>query len=184
MNKLFTSLREGFGPLSQNQVDGINVILSATEGLPLKHRAYILATAWHETGPTKSQKHMTPRLELWGPTPVQLRYEGKHELGNNQGGDGFKYRGRGYVQLTGRANYHKAGKILGVDLEHNPDLALEPEVAVRILVQGMEEGWFTGKSLHSYEEYHDMRRIINGTDRADLIARYAEIFEKALASDD
>lgn len=68
-----------------------------------------------------------------GPEAVAERvYGGRADLGNTQAGDGFKFRGRGYTQLTGRANYAAAGKALGVDLEKNPDMATDPAVAARI----------------------------------------------------
>lgn len=57
---------------------------------------------------------------------------GKRNLGNSEQGDGYKYRGRGFTQLTGRSNYARAGKALGVDLLANPDLASEPELAAKI----------------------------------------------------
>lgn len=65
-------------------------------------------------------------------------YEGRHDLGNTQKGDGFLFRGRGLVQLTGRANYTKYGKMIGVDLVGNPDLALIPDNAVKLLIAYMK----------------------------------------------
>lgn len=180
MKPFFDSLRASFGPLSQNQVGGIELLLKATEGLPLRHRAYILATAWHETGPASSNLHMTPRREIWGPTPAQQRYEGRVDLGNTQPGDGKRYMGRGYVQITGRHNYHRASSIVGEDLVKMPDLALDPSIAAKIIVHGMVNGWFTGKKMADFDSYVNMRRVVNGTDRADLIAGYAEKFETAL----
>jgi len=70
--------------------------------------------------------------EIWGPTPAQLKYEGRKDLGNNQPGDGHRYLGRGPLQITGRANYRKYGSLLGVALEAQPDLAELPEYAFRI----------------------------------------------------
>lgn len=182
MKEFFDSIRTSLfnGSMSQSQVSGINFLLSATEGLPIRHRAYILATTHHETGPSSSALHWTPRREIWGPTEAQSRYEGRKDLGNVNPGDGKKYMGRGYVQITGRANYKKASAIVGRDLISMPDLALEPEIAAKVIVHGMVNGWFTGKKLADYDSYVNMRRIVNGTDRADLIAGYAEKFEAAL----
>lgn len=180
MKAFYDSLRTAFGPLTQSQVDGVELLVTATAGLPIRHRAYILATAWHETGPASSPLHMTPRREIWGPTDAQKRYEGRADLGNTLPGDGKRYMGRGYVQITGRANYQKASFLTGRDLVANPDIALEPDIAARVMVHGMVNGWFTGRKLADFDSYQNMRRVVNGTDRAALIAGYAEKFEAAL----
>lgn len=165
------------GTLNQAQVDSINAIDQAWEqygdGDPRK-LAYILATAHHETGAFKWMR------EIWGPTPAQKRYEGRADLGNVQPGDGKKFAGRGFVQLTGRRNYQDWSKRTGLDLLKEPDLVVTPAVAARILVQGSMLGTFTGKKLGDYDSFTDMRRVINGTDRAALIAGYAEKFAAAL----
>jgi predicted chitinase len=70
--------------------------------------------------------------EIWGPTAAQRRYEGRRDLGNTQTGDGKRYKGRGPIQVTGRANYKTYGDMLGVDLINNPQLAATPEVGFRI----------------------------------------------------
>lgn len=180
MKAFYDALRPAFGPLAQNQVDGIGVLLKASEGMPLRHRAYVLATAWHETGPASSPLHMTPRREIWGPTPAQKGYEGRADLGNSILGDGKRYMGRGFVQLTGRRNYEKAASLTGKDLVGNPDLALDAQIAAAVMVDGMRRGWFTGKRLTDFDNYLNMRRVVNGTDKAALIADYAGTFEKAL----
>src|SRR5438552_406834 len=59
--------------------------------------------------------------EIWGPTPAQRGYEGRADLGNTQPGDGKRFKGRGPIQLTGRANYRSYGQRLGVDLESHPE---------------------------------------------------------------
>ena len=180
-SEFYKAVRPMFhGILSQAQVDGIEALLAATGGLPITHRAYLMATVRHETDQT-----MQPITEYGG-----RKYFGKYdtgklakELGNTPeaDGDGYLYRGRGYVQLTGRANYAKAGAALGVDLLAKPDLALQPTVAADILVRGCSDGWFTGKKLSDYlpGDYRGARRVVNGTDKADLIAGYAREFEAA-----
>jgi len=99
----------------------------------------------------------------------------------------YLYYGRGYVQLTWYFNYENASKKIGVDFLNNPDLVMNKNHAVKIMVQGMKDGWFTGKKLSDYinqskKDYLNARRIINGTDKDKLISGYAETFEKALRS--
>lgn len=190
------------GTLKQSQVDGLNDILKASEGLPIKHRAYILATAYHETG-----LDMSPNVEnlnytkadrirsVWpsrfpsiasaqpyvrNPKALANKvYNGR--MGNRSGtDDGWNYRGRGQVHITGRDNYKKAGEAVGIDFLRTPDLALRRDVSAKVLVEGMSKGWFTGKRLSDYNNYVDMRRIVNGTDQAAKIAAYADKFEAAL----
>lgn len=60
------------------------------------------------------------------------RYEGRKDLGNNQAGDGYKFRGTGLIQLTGRYNARKYGRMIGIDLEGDPDLGLDPLVSARV----------------------------------------------------
>lgn len=183
--EFWTAARKIFGgALTQAQVNGIETILAASEGLPIGHRAYLLATAKHETADT-----MQPITEYGGRKYFDKYDTGKlaKALGNTpeKDGDGYRYRGRGYVQITGRANYAKAGKKLGVDLIANPEAALNPDIAARILVRGCSEGWFTGKKLSDYlgDDFRNARRVVNGTDKAELIAGYAIEFGKALATD-
>lgn len=181
----FSLIRPLFGGrLTQPQVDGCETILKAAHGWPRVFRAYLLATAFHETART-----MQPITEYGGRRYFDKYDTGKlaKDLGNTPeaDGDGYLYRGRGYVQITGRANYAKAGAKLGIDLLGEPDAALRPAVASRILVQGCVEGWFTGARLGDYlasqnPDYRGARRVVNGTDRAELIAGFARHFETAL----
>lgn len=178
----YRSVRPMFhGTLSQTQVDGIEALLAATEGLPITHRAYLLATSKHETADT-----MLPITEYGGRKYFDKYDTGKlaKQLGNTPeaDGDGFTYRGRGYAMITGWANYAKAGAALGLDLLHKPDLALQPAVAALILVRGCSDGWFTSKKLSDYlpGSYLGARRVVNGQDDAGLIAGYAREFEAAL----
>lgn len=154
------------GTLAQSQVDGMNAILDEWDKRKLtdvRWLAYMLGTVYHECART-----MQPIKEYGG---THARYA--------------PYFGRGFVQLTWEANYAKAGKVIGVDLVANPDLALDIHNATLILYDGMLEGWFTGKKLADYIhgtvcDYLNARRIINGTDRAQLIAGYASSFESAI----
>ncbi|ESK53610.1 glycoside hydrolase family 19 protein [Acinetobacter tjernbergiae] len=144
----------------------------------------MLATPWLETDRT-----IQPITE-YGSVKYFEKYDSgslAKRLGNIQAldGDGFKYSGRGYIQITGTDNYKRVGKALGVDLFNNPNLALKPEIAAKIMVYCMRNGVFTGKKLSDYinsktQKYLSVRRIINGTDRAEDIACFAKVFEKAL----
>lgn len=172
------------GRMSQSQVEGCEALRRATLGLPPPQRAYLLATAYHETAQT-----MQPIRE-YGERPYFAKYEPGtpigRDLGNSVAGDGYRYRGRGYVQITGRRNYTRAGSKLGVNLIGDPDAALQPTIAARILIEGCREGWFTGRRLEDYlplgaaPDYVGARRVINGTDRAQQIAGYARTFAAAL----
>lgn len=176
--------------LTQGQVDGCEAILAACNGLPVAHAAYILATAYHETART-----MQPVRETLEPTDDQAiawldrafaagRLKSVKTPYWRKDADGKSWLGRGYVQLTHKANYARAGRELALDLIGNPDLAMQPTVAALILVRGSAEGWFTGKRLSDYlpGDYVKARRIINGTDRAQDIAAYAQAFEAALVA--
>jgi hypothetical protein len=95
------------------------------------------------------------------------------------------YYGRGFVQLTWKDNYQAVGRAIGLDDEllFRPELALEPTTAYKIMSLGMRHGIFTGKKLADYIntekcDYVNARRIINGLDRAELIASYAQEFER------
>lgn len=176
------------GKMNQVQVDGMTAILDAAPAaLAPEPLAYCLATTFHETAKT-----MKPIMEIGGTAYFTRMYDPKGErpavakqLGNTVSGDGARFAGRGYVQLTGRANYAKAKAKTGVDLLEHPDRAMEPAVAARILFAGMAEGWFTGKRLIDFfgpgrSDPVGARRIINGLDKAEMIAGYHEAFVKAL----
>jgi len=175
------------GKLSQSQVDGINHLRAMFDeaALPRTMQAYLLATAAWETAYT-----MQPIIER-GARDYFDKYEpgttiGK-SLGNTLLGDGFKYRGRGYVQLTGRRNYKKAGTACAIDLLTVPDRALDAMLAGHILILGCTEGWFTGKKLSDYigsvaHDFKNARRVINGTDKAEQIAALAGVFLGALSA--
>lgn len=167
------------GSLDQSQVDGMNIILDAWDksGLrDLRWLAYILATTFHETART-----MQPVEEGY--------YLGSGAAKFQRGLRYYPYFGRGFVQLTWKANYQKAKDLFGEDFIGNPDLALRPDLAAKIMFSGMTQGWFTGKKLGDYInsagcDYKNARRIINGTDKAALIASYAQSFEAAIRTVD
>lgn len=141
-------------------------------GLSGPQIAYVLATAYWETART-----MRPVEEAY--------YLGARADAYRKGLRYWPWYGRGYVQLTWRENYLKAGAAIGEDLTGNPNIALVPHIAAKILVQGMAQGWFTGKKLADYigpgrVDYINARRIVNGTDKATEIAAIARDYEVAL----
>ena len=162
------------GKLTQDQVDGMNVLYAACEAAGMsdyRQVAYLLATTYHETAKTMQ--------------PIAEYGKGCGKAYGLPIG-GLVYYGRGYCQLTWLANYKKMSPIVGLDLVKNPDLAMKPDIAAKIIVHGMMTGMFTGKRLSNYivcgkePDYYQARRIINGMDKATTIQSYAEIFEKAL----
>jgi len=87
-------------------------------------------------------------------------YEGRADLGNTNKGDGPRYKGRGPIQLTGRANYHRVGKKLGLPLEEQPDIAARPDVGFRVAAL-----YWTEHSLNVAADkldYPGITRAING----------------------
>lgn len=104
-------------------------------------------------------------------------YENRADLGNIQTGDGLKYVGRGWIQLTGRANYTKYGQLLGIDLVNNPDLALQPGVSARILAAFFKENCID--VLCNQKEWSDVREKINGGDNG--LTEFLSIVNQFLA---
>lgn len=99
----------------------------------------------------------------------------------------YPYYGRGYVQLTWQNNYAKYAQLLGVDLVGDPDLALEADNALFVLVHGFKTGTFTGRSITDYinrnqTDFVNARRCINGTDRATEIAAIAQTYLTTLSA--
>lgn len=139
-------------------------------GLLRNQLAYVLATAYWETAKTmKPVKEAFWLSEDW--RKKNLRY--------------YPWYGRGFVQLTWEENYIKAGKKLGLDLTTNPDKVMEPYISAQILIVGMIEGWFTGKKLSDYitlqkSDFKGARKIINGTDKDDEIAKIAKQYDDEL----
>lgn len=203
----FDSVRASLfnGSLNENQVAVMDSILDSFTG-PFDQMAYILATPYHEVGPglepraedlSYSARRMT---EVW-PSRFKTAEAAKpfasnpEALGNkvyggrlgNATNEGYRYRGRGLSQITGKDNYAKFGKLMSLDLVSNPDLALQPKIAARILVVGMRDGLFTGKKLSDFinsrgVDYVGARAIINADVAANgkKIAGYAEKFRAAL----
>ncbi|MCF5228520.1 MULTISPECIES: glycoside hydrolase family 19 protein [unclassified Pseudomonas] len=127
--------------------------------------AAFIAQVGHESGQLRYVR------EIWGPTAQQLTYEGRADLGNTVKGDGSKFRGRGLIQITGRANYAACGEALGLDLINQPELLEQPQYAA------MSAAWFWStrglNTLADQGEFTKITRRINGgltgkVDRQDL----------------
>ena len=123
--------------------------------------AAFLAQLAHESGQFRFME------EIWGPTAAQRRYEPvstlASTLGNSQTGDGFRFKGRGPIQITGRANYKRFGDLLGLDLVGEPQRAALPEVAFRVAAL-----FWSKKGLNELadqvtpEAFKEITRRING----------------------
>jgi putative chitinase len=183
------------GKLSKAQVEGLTFILDVWEaGHAAKDDrwlAYALATTFHETAFT-----MQPIRELGGDKYFFDMYDIKGKrpavakrLGNTLPGDGVKFHGRGFVQLTGRTNYQKCETKFGVELTAtrlDADKVMQKTLAGEIMFFGMETGMFTGKKFADYfnattQDWRNARKIINGLDHADDIAAYARKFYAAIS---
>lgn len=181
--KFFAHVRQKLGRLSQLQVEGFDAVLNAIDGAPLSHQAYMLATAWHETGGTMQPVREAHWLsEAW--RKKNLRY--------------WPHYGRGYVQITWLRNYEwldkasaEAGLTKPGEIMANPDLAMRADIAALALRKGMEEGKYDahGKKMAdrlpingvaTREQYINARYLVNIQDKADLIEDYAQVFERAL----
>lgn len=188
----YTKINLFEGRFKQSQVNGLNIFLNFWEA---KHSrkddrflAYILGTAHHEVDrkfqPIKeygTKAYFKKRYDIEGDNPKLAK-----ELGNLSPGDGAKYHGRGYVQITGRANYQVWKNKLNKDLIGKPHFALEPDIAAQIIFGGMIMGTFTGKKLSDYfngttEDWKNARKIVNRLDRAELIASYSRTYYAAIS---
>lgn len=178
MQAFFATVRGITKSLDQTQVDTIKGLLESGKHWPRGWMAYGLATAWHEA-------RLKP-IKEWG--------RGRGKRYGVPGKYGQAPYGRGLVQLTWDFNYEWADKacaenglIVKGDILKDFDLVMRPDIAAFILVKGMEDGAFTGKALAHYigkrgtvEQFRQARRIINGMDKAELIAGYAVGFQEAL----
>ena len=175
-NLFFDAVRSPvFHGLADAQVVGCEAILAEAEHrqiTDLRFVAYMLATTFWETARTMQ--------------PVREIGQGRgHAYGIADPVTHQVYYGRGLVQLTWKTNYAKMSAVCGVDLVADPDRALQLDVAVKILFEGMLRGLFTGKKLGDafnadLTDWVGARRIINGTDQAHTIAVVAQQFSTAL----
>jgi predicted chitinase len=173
------------GALSDSQQSGFTNLIESIKKdnaiTDLRWAAYMLATVKHECA------------ETWRPVEefgkgANRKYGEPESVTDDKGiTRENRYYGRGYVQLTWKENYRELGVALGMGgrLMYEPDLALDPDIAYRIMSFGMTHGSFTGARLSKYidadgADYRNARRIINSLDQADRIAGYARQLETAL----
>jgi putative chitinase len=155
MNEL--QLSQSTGARIDRATEWLPVIQSAMQefGIDTKARqAMFLAQIGHESG------GMRYTTEIWGPTPSQVRYEGRPDLGNIHIGDGFRFRGRGLIQTTGFYNYEKTAAALGIDCVNNPDILAEPSNAARSAAW-----WWQSHNLNRFADTGDIvgcTKVING----------------------
>lgn len=175
--QFWNEYRQNFGsvknPKTITVVERI-IEYAESKGLNENQIAYILATAYHETA-----FDFIPKREYGSAEYFIKKYWTNSKvrgwLGNDSATEAVKYCGRGLVQITGEVNYERFG------IANNPEKALEVETAVKILVDGMINGVFTGRKLSHYitnekTDYTNARKIINGLDKAGAIREYANRF--------
>lgn len=178
--------------LSTGQVAGLTVILDTWEASHAKKDdrwlAYALGTSFHETAftmqPIRERGGRDYFTRMYDPASSVPRLAARARAMGARPGDGALFYGRGFVQLTWRTNYLKMGKAFGVDLVSDAaarDRALEPQLAAKIMFEGMEKGIFTGAKFADFfnatsEDWGRARKIINGIDQKDVIAMYARKF--------
>ncbi|WP_339474390.1 glycoside hydrolase family 19 protein [Pseudomonas sp. RL_5y_Pfl2_69] len=160
------------GQVADVFVPALNTSMNRYQIIGSKRVAAFIAQIGHESGQLKYVK------EIWGPTAAQARYEGRKDLGNTEVGDGFKYRGRGLIQITGRANYIACGEALGLDLITQPELLEKPQHAC------MSAAWFWAtkglSTLADAGQFDKITQRINGgqngaVDRQALYARALKV---------
>lgn len=176
--KFYAALRtEGlFNKMSQQQVDSVDAILDESESQGISDNrqiAYLLATAYHEAfNPKHPETRLTPITEFGGEAYLKSK---KY----------YPYYGRGFSQLTWVDNYNKESKRLNLDLVNHPELMLEIPTAANSHVYCMAHGVYTTHKLSDYIndsgcDFIAARKIVNGTDQAELIAGYANKFLNCL----
>jgi putative chitinase len=140
--------------------------------------AMFLAQIAHESGGFRYVR------EIWGPTPAQQRYEGRSDLGNTEPGDGKRFMGRGYLQITGRSNYAQVGTALGMDLLAEPDKLELPRLAAVSAAW-----WWASRKLNVLADRDDdeafelvTRRINGGTNGLEDRRRRWAIAREELAA--
>jgi hypothetical protein len=195
--KFFDAIRPALGgKLDQDQVNGMNALLAAGEGLPLHHMANVLAQVRRETGGIMAPIKETVLVSHKNRNPTDAEVVKRLEKAWTSGKlpwvktpywrDAPSWFGRGQIQITHKRNYDRFGI-------KNPDDALRLDVSARVAVEGMTKGMFTGRKLSDYRFPEALssppslnpRRIVNGQDGSDAeVARFHRQFAAALEAAD
>lgn len=141
----------------------------------LNYRADMLVRMWPRYFPDMA----TATQYAFKPEMIANRaYGNRMANGAEASGDGWKYRGRGYIQITGKANYIQYGNSLGLDLVNNPELALEPKTAAKVLVQYFKDrGCIVACNK---KDWTKVRKLVNGgTHGLDVFLQVVSQYLKA-----
>lgn len=167
------------GQRSANRATSAAAIVEAAKarGLSREQIAYVLATAEHESAGFSTLEEFDDGT----------KYENRADLQNTRPGDGPRFKGRGYVQLTGRGNYTSYARITGFELVKLPTVLMNrAALSVFVIVDGMSRGAYTGRRLDEFvsagrADFVNARRVVNGLDRAEKIAGQANEWLARLA---
>lgn len=171
-HKFFDTVRASlFGTITQSKIDGMTAILDEWESKPEltdnRQLGYVLGTVFHESAST-----MQPVKERGGDAYLKSKSY-------------YPYYGRDLVQTTWLRNYQRVKDFSGIDVVTNPDLIGQMPLAAKVAIHFMIHGFYTGKKLSDFfnaseESWINARKIINGLDRAFLVADYAKKFYEGL----
>jgi predicted chitinase len=185
----FNEYKKNFNGILSKSIEGLSKLIElCNDKKPFDNvcqLAYFFATIKHETAltfkPIRELGSVNYFIKNYFINPLQRRW-----LANESKSDAVKYCGRGYAMITGKGNYKRFANYLNIDILNSPELALMPSVAFEILVYGFKHGAFAQKNNIEYYinenkcNYLDARKIINGTDKKNLVAEYAKRFEVIL----
>jgi len=152
--------------LNPTQLLGVSLIIdewNAQGYTDDRQLAYVLGTVYHETA-----GRMMPIKEMGGEAYLKSKSY-------------YPYYGRDLCQTTWLKNYQRVKDFSGIDVVTNPDLIAEPQLAARVAIHFMSKGYYTGRKLSDFfnnttEDYLHARRIINGLDKAEVVAEHAKKF--------
>jgi predicted chitinase len=173
MEVAYPAVRRLPGAQINRIITALDRAMSAAGIETMKQQCAFIATLLHETGGFRWLEEIASGDD----------YEGRRDLGNTQPGDGRRFKGRGFIQLTGRANYARAGKELALDLLQKPELAAEIDSAARIAC------WFwVTRGCNKFAEDGNFKRtqiIVNGRNRLTGLPNHWEqrldVYQKLIA---